>query len=61
LKDSSPVFEIIIAATPYGGNYAFLTLSSGIGDILGAISASLLFIIVMIAITYFAFRKAEIK
>ena len=61
LRESSKLFDRIFACTPYGGNYSFLTLDSGTGDLLGAISVSLIFIITMIVITYFAFRKSEIK
>lgn len=61
LKDSSPIFDRIFACTPYGGNYTFATLDTGMGDIIKAISVSLIFIIAMIAVTYCAFRKSEIK
>lgn len=61
LRDSSPVFDRIFACTPYGGNYTFVTLGTGAGDIFKAISVSLIFIIAMIVVTYYAFRKSEIK
>lgn len=61
LRDSSQVFKSIFDCTPFGGNYAFITLDTGIGDIFKAITVSLIFIIVMLAITYSAFRKSEIK
>lgn len=61
LRDSSPLFDRIFACTPYGGNYTFMTLNTGTADIFKAISVSLIFIIVMLAVTYSAFRKSEIK
>ncbi len=61
LSDSSEVFNSIFSATPYGGNYTLMSLDTLSGDILKAISVSLVFMIVMLAITYFAFRKSEIK
>jgi ABC-2 type transport system permease protein len=38
-----------------------VTLSTGTGDIVKAIFVSLIFIIVILAITYRGFRKSEIK
>lgn len=61
LKDSSPAFDRIFSCTPFGGNYAFLTLHTGVGDIFKAITVSLVFMIAIFAITYFAFRRSEIK
>ena len=61
LRGSSPVFDRISACTPYGGNYTFVTSNTGMGDIFKAISVSMIFIIVMLAVTYCAFRKSEIK
>ena len=61
LADSSPVFSRILACTPYGGNYTFVTSNTGMGDIFKAISVSMIFIIVIIAVTYCAFRRSEIK
>ncbi|QWU16171.1 ABC-2 family transporter protein [Paenibacillus sophorae] len=61
LSESSPVFDRIFSSTPYGGNYAFVTLDTGTGDMVRAIAVSLIFIIVMLAVTYSAFRKSEIK
>ncbi len=61
LSDSSPVFDRIFSCTPYGGNYAFVTMDTGTGDLVKAIVVSLVFIIVMLAVTYSAFRKSEIK
>lgn len=61
LRNSSSVFDHILACTPYGGNYAFVTLNTGAWDIFKAISVSLIFIILILAVTYCAFRKSEIK
>lgn len=61
LRGSSVVFDRIFNSTPYGGNYIFATLNTGTGDIFKAIFVSLVFIIVMLAVTYCAFRKSEIK
>ncbi|MBU3093708.1 ABC transporter permease [Clostridium sp. CF011] len=61
LRGNSTVFDGIFDCTPFGGNYTFITLDSGAGEIFKAISVSLIFIFVMIAVTYSAFRKSEIK
>ncbi|GGH21238.1 hypothetical protein GCM10008013_19030 [Paenibacillus segetis] len=61
ISESSPIFDTIFSCTPFGGNYAFTTLDTSAGDIIKAIAASLLFIIVMLAITYSAFRRTEVK
>ena len=61
LKHSSALFDHIYACTPYGGNYSFITLDTRIGVIFNAIYVSLVFIIVMLAVAYYGFRKSEIK
>ncbi|HEY5560376.1 MAG TPA: ABC transporter permease [Clostridiaceae bacterium] len=61
LRGSSNLFDTIYACTPFGGNYFLTTLNTGTGDLFKAISASLIFILVILAITYGAFRKSEIK
>jgi len=61
LRGNSPVIDSIFSCTPFGGNYTFVTLNSAMGDILKAISVSLVFMIVMFVVTYSAFRKSEIK
>jgi len=58
---SSSVFKRIYACTPYGGRYMFLTMDTQAVDIIHAIFVSLIFVIVMLAITYILFRKSEIK
>lgn len=61
LGDSSPVFEAIFSSTPYGGNYIFVTLDTAVEVLLKAVVVSLVFIMVMLFITYGVFRKSEIK
>lgn len=61
LKDSSQVFNTIFSCTPYGGNYSFLTTDSSTGDIIKAITVSLIFIMAILSVTYSIFRKSEIK
>lgn len=61
LKDSSPVFNRIFDCTPYGGNYTFVTLQTGTGDVLKAIAVSVVFMILMSTVAYFSFKKSEIK
>lgn len=61
LRGNSTLFDDIFACTPYGGKYPFVTLNTSAGYIFQTISVSLIFMIVMLAITYFVFRKSEIK
>ncbi|MBL4931190.1 ABC transporter permease [Clostridium paridis] len=61
LKDKFQVLSDIFSWTPYGGNYTFLTLDSGVGDIFKALIVSLAFIVIMMLVSYSVFRKAEIK
>lgn len=61
LAKGNKLFDYIYSCTPYGGTYCFLTLNSGTEDFVKAICVSIIFIIVMIGITCFAFRKSEIK
>lgn len=61
LKGSSKIFDNIFGCTPYSGNYIMLNLNSSTGNILKAIAASVIYTAVILTITYFAFRKAEIK
>lgn len=60
-RSSSKMLNDIFNCTPYGGKYSVITLSSGTGDILKPIFVSLIFIIVMLAISFLGFRKSEIK
>lgn len=61
VSESSLVFNRIFSLTPYGGKHAFVTLDTGTGDMVKAIAISLIFMSVMVAVTYIAFRKSEIK
>jgi ABC-2 type transport system permease protein len=61
LKNASETFKKIFSYTPYGGMHTFLTLDSPAGDIGKTMLVSLVFISVMIAVTYQVFRKSEIK
>ena len=61
LKGLSKTFDNIFACTPFGGTHPFLTLSTSTGDILKTISVSVIFLIVMLTISCFAFKKSEIK
>lgn len=61
LSASSETLDFILSKTPFGGDYIFSTMNSGTADIIAAIFGSFIFIIIMLAITYIAFRKAEIK
>jgi len=60
-KNASEVFKNIFSYTPYGGTHTFLTLEAQAGDFGKAIIVSLVYIIVIIAITYSVFRKSEVK
>lgn len=61
LRNISPVFDNIFSCTPYGGNYSLVMMGTGAGDIVKAIAVSLVFIILMLAVTYSLFRRSEIK
>jgi ABC-2 type transport system permease protein len=61
LMNSSELLKNIFLCTPFGGNYLMLTLKSGAGDIVKALLVSVIFIIVMLVVTYGLFRKTEIK
>lgn len=61
LAGRSKTFEHIFACTPYGGDYLLLTVNSSAQDILKAVCVSLVYIVIMAAVTFAAFRKSEIK
>lgn len=61
LKNSSKLFDFIFSCTPFDGKYGLVTMETNPSNLLKAIGVSVLFIIVMLAITYGAFRKSEIK
>jgi len=61
LQKVSKMFKNIFSCTPYGGTHTFLTLETPAVDLGKTILVSLVFIAVMIAVTYGVFRKSEIK
>lgn len=61
LNNSSTIFANIFACTPFGGNYAFLTLNTTTIYILRTLLVSLFFAILMLILANFSFKKAEIK
>jgi hypothetical protein len=61
LKSTSTVFSNILALTPLGGDCMFLTLETGVGTIIKAVTVSVVFITLVLALTYGFFRKSEIK
>lgn len=61
LKNASKVFERVISCTPFLGDYNFLSIDSSSGDLFKAAAVSILFAAVILLITYFIFRKSEIK
>ncbi|MHA6534177.1 ABC transporter permease [Paenibacillus sp. BAC0078] len=61
LAERYPGFDRIFAATPFSGNYSLMTINTGTGVIFKAIAVSLIFLLVMLAITYSVFRRTEIK
>ena len=56
-----PLLDRIFTSTPYGANYTLVTLDTSTGDILQAISVSLIFIVVMLVVAFSVFRRSEIK
>lgn len=61
LRGRTALFDGIFASTPFGGEYAFITLDTSFGYILQTIAVSFIFMLVMLTITYCGFRKSEIK
>lgn len=61
LRNSSQIFDTIYTYLPFGGKYTLLSFDTGTGDIIKAIAISVVFIILMIVLTYSIFRKTEIK
>ncbi|ADL50192.1 ABC transporter permease [Clostridium cellulovorans] len=61
VKNFSLVIYNIFSCTPYGGKHSMVVLNTGTGEIFKTISISLLFISTMFFISYFTFRKSEIK
>lgn len=61
LKASSKSLGDIFSLTPYEWGYSLINLNTSSSYILQDILVSLIFIFVMLAVTYFIFRKSEIK
>ncbi|MFA9465277.1 MAG: hypothetical protein ACERKN_13415 [Velocimicrobium sp.] len=59
--EKSDVFSTILSATPIDSKYLFISMDSSTGDIMKALAGSVIFIILMLLISYLIFRKAEIK
>lgn len=61
VSESSPMFNRIFSATPYGNQHTFMTLETTAGDMARTIGIGAIFIVIMLTVTYMAFRKSEIK
>jgi ABC-2 type transport system permease protein len=61
LGEKKSMIKNILSFTPYGLDYTLINLGTDTGDILKAVIISLIFIALMLGITYTLFRKAEIK
>lgn len=61
LESSYKIFKKVFQCTPYSGKYYAMALDTGRGDVAKAIIVSFIFIIVMVAIACFLFRRSEIK
>lgn len=61
LSEKNSAIKNILSFTPYGGDYTLINLNTGTGDMLKAIIISIVFIVLMLGVTYSLFRKAEIK
>lgn len=61
LRSSSEIVKKIFNYTPYGNRYILMTVHTGAGDILKPVFVSLIFSVLMLAVTYMGFRKSEIK
>ncbi|SHI58086.1 ABC-2 type transport system permease protein [Clostridium cavendishii DSM 21758] len=61
VKDKLGVFGKLLEYNPFAQNYPVLTMASGAGTILKAIVCSIVFIIIILSITYIIFRRTEIK
>lgn len=61
IAERNKALDRIFALTPFGGNYELMTLNTKTGCIIKATFVSIIFIIVMTAVTYLVFRKSEIR
>jgi ABC-2 type transport system permease protein len=60
-SESSSVLSRIFLRTPYGNKHALITLETTASDMARTIGISVIFIAIMLTVTYTAFRKSEIK
>lgn len=60
-RGNSLAFDRIYGLTPFGGDHVFLTVADGVGKIFQTYAVSIVFIAIMLVISYSLFRKAEIK
>ncbi|MFF2910245.1 ABC transporter permease [Paenibacillus sp. NPDC057934] len=60
-SESPSVLSRIFSLTPYGNKHALMALETTAGDMVRTIGISLIFITLMLTVTYMAFRKSEIK
>lgn len=61
LRANSEVFDKICSFTPFGGDYTFITSGTEADYVIKALAVSLIFIVLIIGITYATFRKKEVK
>lgn len=64
LKDAAqmePAISSLLSFTPYGVSDALFTLDATAGDFLKAITVSIAFMAIILAITCMSFRKSEVK
>ncbi|GAA0379569.1 ABC transporter permease [Bacillus horti] len=61
LGDSVPMVEKILAFTPYGFDLTLLTLDAEVGVFFKGITISLVFIAIILTLTYVGFKKSEIN
>lgn len=61
LKNYSEAFDKISSFTPFWGDYTFITPNAQVDYIIKALSVSLIFIAIIIGITYATFRKRDVK
>lgn len=61
LAENSPMLKDITLLTPFGLENTLLNIGSGIDNIVKAFTVSIIFIALMLSITYWLFRKVEVK
>ncbi|MFO1446131.1 ABC transporter permease [Bacillus sp. Bva_UNVM-123] len=61
LRDKYSILDTILSYTPYGVSFSQFVIDAEAGVFIKAIVISVLFSVLMIAITYVSFRKSEIK